>query len=287
MTNKTLDITYTRGLPGSGKSTWAKEFIAKNPTYKRVNNDELRLLLDGVRFDEKNENFIRVARNQLISAALGAHHNVLVDNCNLSPKAVAELERHAKAHGATLTLKDFTDVPYVTCLERDAKRANPVGKRVMSRMRDQFLSEIQPAGPVFDPALPSCVLVDMDGTLALKQGRGPYDFDRLHEDALNVPVANLVKRMNVDTPVIILTAREAKYTGTTMKWLRDHGVPHLFVLTREDGDKREDSIVKRELYEKHIAGNWNVEFILDDRDRVVRMWRSLGLPVFQVADGDF
>ena len=53
------------------------------------------------------------------------------------------------------------------------------------------------------------------------------------------------------------------------------------------GDMRKDSIVKQELYEQNILGKFNVSFILDDRQQVVDMWRSLGLTVFQVAEGDF
>jgi hypothetical protein len=53
------------------------------------------------------------------------------------------------------------------------------------------------------------------------------------------------------------------------------------------GDMRNDSIVKEEIYEEHIKPRFNVRFVLDDRDRVVKMWRENGLKVLQVAEGDF
>lgn len=56
---------------------------------------------------------------------------------------------------------------------------------------------------------------------------------------------------------------------------------------RPAGDQRDDRIVKEEIYRREIEGKYNVRFILDDRDKVVRRWRELGLPCFQVADGDF
>ena len=56
---------------------------------------------------------------------------------------------------------------------------------------------------------------------------------------------------------------------------------------RQAGDNRDDRIVKREIYEREIKGRYNVRFVLDDRNKVVALWRDLGLPCFQVADGDF
>jgi hypothetical protein len=56
---------------------------------------------------------------------------------------------------------------------------------------------------------------------------------------------------------------------------------------REAGDSRKDSIVKQELYEKHIEPSYDVFVVLDDRNQVVDMWRSLGLVCLQVAPGDF
>lgn len=51
---------------------------------------------------------------------------------------------------------------------------------------------------------------------------------------------------------------------------------------RTNNDNRSDEIVKRELYEKNIKNKYNVRFVVDDRPKVVRMWRSLSLFVFDV-----
>ena len=66
-------------------------------------------------------------------------------------------------------------------------------------------------------------------------------------------------------------------------WLLKHECPHSGLLMRTAGDKRPDDEVKREFL---MGGGWP-DLIFDDRDRVVRMWRSLGIPCFQVAQGDF
>lgn len=56
---------------------------------------------------------------------------------------------------------------------------------------------------------------------------------------------------------------------------------------RPEGDIRKDSIVKREIFENYIRDYYNIQFVLDDRNQVVEMWRSLGLKCLQVQEGDF
>jgi len=53
------------------------------------------------------------------------------------------------------------------------------------------------------------------------------------------------------------------------------------------GDGRKDAVVKREIFDREIRDNWRIVGVFDDRQQVVRMWRALGLTVFQVAEGDF
>jgi len=56
---------------------------------------------------------------------------------------------------------------------------------------------------------------------------------------------------------------------------------------REVGDRRKDTEVKAEIYHRFIEPQYDVHYILDDRDQVVKMWRSLGLTCLQVAEGAF
>ena len=55
----------------------------------------------------------------------------------------------------------------------------------------------------------------------------------------------------------------------------------------EKGNRLDDKIVKECLYRTHVEPRFNVKFVLDDRNRVVDMWRSLGLKCLQVAEGNF
>jgi predicted kinase len=282
--SKTLYMTV--GLPASGKTTWAKAKIAENPgSCKRINKDDLRAMLDGGKWSRDNEKFILSTRDAIVSSALAAGKHVIVDDTNLAPKHQAVLSELAKKNGATLEIVSFLGVSLDECIERDRKRANYVGEKVIRGMWNQFLA---PAAPVVEvnPDLPYCVIVDIDGTVALMNGRGPFDWHSVHTDTPNVPVCHLVR--GVQDKVIFMSGRDSVCRTATEQWLFANeliGGCDLFM--RPEGDVRDDRIVKEEIYRREVEGKYNVRYVIDDRDKVVRLWRSLGLTCLQVAEGDF
>lgn len=137
-------------------------------------------------------------------------------------------------------------------------------------------------------------LVDVDGTIALRDEsvpgcRGPFDWDRVHEDKPNQPVIEVVRALAVTRHLVIyLSGRSNACYRSTLTWIDRHvGVPGDGLFMRDEGDYRPDDVVKRELYEMHVEPYCDVVAVLDDRDKVVRMWRDLGLTVLQVAEGAF
>ena len=50
-----MKLIMTKGLPASGKSTWAKQYLDDNPGTKRVNKDDLRAMLDNGKWSKRNE----------------------------------------------------------------------------------------------------------------------------------------------------------------------------------------------------------------------------------------
>jgi hypothetical protein len=140
-------------------------------------------------------------------------------------------------------------------------------------------------------------LVDIDGTLALRGDRSPYDWSRVGEDAPNKPVITVARALAARSGLIFMSGRMEQCREATKLWLHAYACDHAHLprcmreyplLMRRDGDNRPDQVVKRELYEGHVQGLYEVEGVLDDRDRVVRMWREdLGLTCLQVAHGDF
>lgn len=277
-----LTVTLTKGLPGSGKSTWAKEEVLKNNnSIKRVNKDDLRAMLDAGKWSKANEKFVLAVRDKIILEALSNGKHVIVDDTNLDVSHENHIRELVRGM-ANVVIKDFTDVTLETCIERDLHRLNSVGKDVIVGMWEKYL---KPANEVYTPTegLPCVVICDLDGTLANLNGRNPYDASTCMEDGLNKVVAGLI--MGVD--VILCSGREDKYRKQTEAWLAKHGIKYVSLLMRETGDNRKDAIIKREIYETNIKPYYNVSFVLDDRNQVVDMWRSLGLTCLQVADGNF
>lgn len=287
------DIIMTYGLPGSGKTHWALSVMAENPgAYKRVNKDELRETLDGGKWSRQNESFLLGVRDFVIAQALNSGKHVIVDDTNLHPKHRARFDELAKEYrksgkSCAVLVKDFSDIPVETCIERDLKRNRSVGEKVIRRMWREFLAP-KATRPERDPNLPDCILVDVDGTLAVMNGRGPFDWEKVDTDLPNQAVLSLLSNLNV-TACIFVSGRDGCCRDKTEAWLEKHSpVPPSGIYMREPGDMRDDRVVKRELYERYIKGQYNVLFVLDDRNKVVDMWRNeLGLPCFQVAEGDF
>lgn len=287
-------LTMLQGLPGCGKTTEAKKRHSDESSIVRVNKDELREMLHNGLWAGDNEAQVLRIRDAIIVDALQHGQNVIVDDTNLHPKHEKRLRELAAKHGAAFVVK-FLDVPVEECIKRDSQRPNPVGRKTIMRMYRQFLAKPIPK-PEYDPELPDCVIVDVDGTLSSHEGiRGPFEHEKSAQDEPHADVIDLLRAYvftkidygaeNLD--IIIVTGAEEKHRDIRVKWLRDHGVPFDVMYMRPNGDYRPDYVIKGEIYYAHIAGRYNVRFILDDRNQVVDMWRSHGLRVLQVADGDF
>ncbi len=282
-----MRIIVCMGLPASGKSTFARNLLNNDATYKRINRDDLRMMLDNGVWSKGREKHIRQTELMLAEYFSSQGFNIIVDDCNLSPSAKGMWQEFAKKVNATLELKDFTHVDVETCIERDRKRQNYVGERVIRQMYRDFL---QPKPPVLeiDTSLPTAIVCDLDGTLALLNGRNPYDASRCEEDLVNEPVADILKTYFLNGYTILLASgRSEQHRPQTERWLQQNSIQYNALFMRSSGDGRKDAIIKREIYEQHMQGRYTIKFVLDDRNQVVDLWRSLGLTVLQVAEGDF
>lgn len=288
--SKTLWMTL--GLPGSGKSTDAKERVRiDSGKTKRVSKDDIRSMVDDGRWSRANEKQVMKVQALLIKHYLGEDFNVIVDSTNFGWED--RLRIMAKENGAEFKIIDKTSVPLEVCIKRDLERYNSVGKDVIMGMYDRYLRP-EPEVLEYVPGLPNAILVDIDGTLAhLAPGadgtiRNVYDGSRVHEDALDDVVASLVRReWLAGRRVIVMSGRDSEHREVTERWLSAKGVYYSSLFMRAEGDKRKDSIVKRELFDEHVRGQVNVLYVLDDRDQVVQEWRQMGLKCLQVAEGNF
>lgn len=289
-----MKFVMTVGLPASGKSTWAEQEVLSKPAGQavRVNRDLLRTMLHVDRFKgQKTERLVTAARDDLIEIFMADDVPLIIsDDTNLHPECEKTFRELCRLHDYEFVIQDFTDVSVKDCIARDLKRTRSVGSKVINKMALQYLS-VPYEPPVWDETLPNAVIVDIDGTVAKMNGRSPYDYSLVHTDLPHVPVVRLVQDLAIaGEQIIFCSGREDSCRDETAAWLLDNlggWVENAPLLMRPSKDGRDDSIIKRELYEEHIEGNYNIRFVLDDRDRVVDAWRAMGLTCFQVEAGDF
>lgn len=306
-----MKLIITRGLPASGKTKAAREWVNdEETTHARVNRDSLRQMLhNGVYKGRDTERQVTAVRDAAIVALLDLGINVVNDDTNLPQPVARDLARLGRQHGAEIEVWDLTDVPLEQCLLNDARDETyhgyrpAVGADVIQGMYDRFL-----AGATYPLPLPvdagtedgddgyrykpeptgtPAVMVDLDGTLAHMDGRSPFEWHRVGEDRPDIAVRELVQALALTRPVIVMSGRDETCRTETATWLHKHRIPYDELFMRPAGDQRKDSIVKLELFREHVADRYAIQFVLDDRDQVVEMWRRIGLPCFQVAPGAF
>ena len=141
-----------------------------------------------------------------------------------------------------------------------------------------------------------CIICDLDGTLAIDQERGWYEYDKVINDPVDPRLLRVIKMyLKQHIRVFFVTGREdiGMSREMTRKWLQQHLSPEFEytydynLLMRGKGDHRPDQITKKEIYESYIKGSYNVLCVFDDRQKVVDMWRDQGLLCCQVAKGDY
>lgn len=131
------------------------------------------------------------------------------------------------------------------------------------------------------------IICDIDGTIAIKGDRSIFDYSKCYLDTVNKPILELLKMIPKNISIIFCSGREDFCFDLTEKWLIKNVTNNFKLYMRKSGDFRKDSIIKKEIYTDLIKDKFEILFVLDDRNQVVDMWRSLGLTCLQVNKGDF
>lgn len=247
MVKQMIKVFLTVGIPGSGKSTWAKAEVAKDPSnWVRINNDDLRAMMNGSVWSSDYEKMITDARNYLIRDALKRGKNIIIDNLNLNKRHFDDVCKIAKSINKNVQVleKDFY-IELDEALARNAKREGSArvpddvvkkwfkesgGKQFrFYKPRVEIFMENSPESfhketPAYDPKIPEAILCDLDGTLALIHGRSPYDAsDCDKKDLPNIPVIETVlAHYKAGRHIIFCSGREDKYAPETMRFIEKH-----------------------------------------------------------------
>lgn len=279
-----------RGIPGSGKSFWAKEYkdSRSNEQWVIVNKDDIRLELTvgGWSWTPENEKTVVAIRDARIVSALEAGKSVISTDTNFGTKHEPRLRELALLHNALFMIRDFTHVPLEECIRRDSLRATGfrIGPKVITEL---FYKWVYPPQKKYEPEedAPYAVICDMDGTLALSNGlRGVYQHEKCADDNLCQPVYDLLALfVEKGYTILYMTGRQDKYRPETEQFLHKHKCPLGPLFMRQTNDPRRDTVVKKELFDNHVRNVYNVKFVLEDRLGVIKMWQDLGLFTLSVG----
>jgi predicted kinase len=288
----------TRGIPGSGKSTFAREWVQEDPENRvRINRDDLRRTLFATTdtlLSIEQERFVSVVEKDIARDALKRGKDVVVDAMNLNPRWVKDWLKL----GYPVRYRDFP-VDLDEALDRNAQRENPVPEEVIRKAYARYTAKGDLPRPPLTPTpakveryegdwnLPGAWIFDIDGTLAHMNGRSPYDWARVGEDDVDDSVRAMLRALEMEFHIVLMSGRDESCRSITEQWLTDNGIPFDVLHMRPAGDNRRDDVVKRELFDTHVRAHWNVLGVVDDRNQVVRMWRAMGIKCYQAAEGDF
>lgn len=293
-------LIILRGYSGSGKSTKARAYAQENPDTVIVSRDSFRAMLTGnpakTVLDQKTENLITKMQETAVRESLRAGKTVIVDDTNLRLKYARRWADIAVQEGVERVVWDVT-TDAQACLRQNAGRLNLVPHRVIEDQARRFpmpWPTVVPSTGEFtfkpyvpDTSKPTAFGFDLDGTLALFDGtRGPYDTHLYHTDRVNETLREIMWSLKHHN-ILIMTGRSEDHRDVVEQWLGDNRIYWDDLFMRKSGDTRNDAIVKSELFDEFVAPYYNFLAQFDDRDRVVAALRAKGIPVYQVAPGNF
>lgn len=277
------------GPPGSGKSTISKEF--KNYTY--INQDS--------QGKQEHLNAFYLAAN------LG--QNIVVDRMNFNKEQRKRYLEPAKAAGYKTRII-VLHVPYDWCLARCKERKNHEtikDEKTASKVLNFFFKSYERVGDdeadVIErrgwelPFKVQAIVCDLDGTLCnidhrlhfVKDGNKDWKnfFYNIPYDTANGWCADLLAKMENNYKIVLASGRPDDHEKNTREWLDAKWIQFDNLFMRRRGDFRQDNIVKEIILEFEIKPLYDVAFCIDDRDQVVKMWRSHNIVTLQCAEGNF
>lgn len=132
-------LIICRGLPASGKSTWAKQWVLEDPEHRvRINQDDIRLML-GKYWVPSREKLVQEIQFDAIVEALSREFDVVIDNTNLNKKVLDGFDRLIKTfENYEIEYKDFFDTPLSVCIERDKNRDLQVTEKVIRSFYNNY-----------------------------------------------------------------------------------------------------------------------------------------------------
>jgi predicted kinase len=300
-------LILTRGIPGSGKSTWAKAWVAEDPEHRiRLNWDDMRNMMGPYWVPSRepiNKHMLWAGLN--MAAYCTRPYDIVIDNMNLNPKDWKQYEEWITTYNQSMN-SDETNTQYVIefkdffialdeCIRRDAMRPNPIGEKTIKDIWRRYKHFIQTTEVenVVNNLRPStgkvpCIVVDMDSTMCFNTNKRPWYGEGAAEgmikDVPNPGVVAVVKELQRKFPIVVVTGRDMTQATVTKQWLANQGIAPTDFYFRTAGDYRKGVEVKNELINQ-VLNKYDIVAIFEDCEPIVKMFREMGLTVLQPNKG--
>ena len=294
-------LILTRGIQGSGKTTWARQWVEEDPENRvRINNDDIRNML-GKYWVTSRENLVSSIKKNMAEEAINRGYDIVVDNMNLNPKEILFWKDMVKmanmdpdGYQYEIEFKDFF-IPLEECIRRDAMRHNPIGEKVIRETWKRYKHFIQTTEVerYVDnlrkyTGKPKCIVIDMDSTMCFNTTKRPWFGDGAAEgminDVPNTGMCDMIRKLQEDFTIVVATGRDTTQEAVTKEWLAKQGINADEFYFRTNKDYRKGVVVKKEQIEA-ILEKYDIVAIFDDCEPIVDMYREMGLTVLQPNKG--
>lgn len=309
----------TIGVTSSGKTTFAEKTIKQSRgKMVNVNRDDTRISLFSIN-SWKNYNFSR-EREELVTrvcmdkirSAHAMNRDVVISDTNLNEFHLENLVENLKAIG-------FDDIEFMifnvekseiirrnelrgpwkvgkTIIDGMFERFNDIVPKVMQKYPGKVFihTDSQKDKPVFDTDLPTCVIVDIDGTLMQHDDnvRCVYDMTKVDLDKPRQNVVDVVNMLAEHHTIIVLSGRHGDsggeaYTRTLNSFI-DNDIAFDEINLKPEAQRMRNTVeFKREFIVNNLVKRYNPILALDDNGRVCSMLRDLGIEAWQVQNNDY
>jgi predicted kinase len=297
-------VIITIGISASGKSYFANQEYEKDPLGVRIIcRDWLRhqLLDERLGKDHSVYNMHKTPTNiwkvwkfngkdekiitdwwwsEFESAVKGNYKKIICADTNLNRNRLDHMKQRMRdEYGVTDIEEMMFDISLEEAIKRDNARPDGVGMEVIVKQWHQF-QDMKNFGEKYVPVSDSrkALLCDIDGTAAIMKNRGPFEWNKVHQDERNDLVYHIVRGFyQQGYEIVYISGRDGCCYDITYKWLEDNNFPITELIMRTPNDSRKDSTVKNELFWSKIARKYDVIGVIDDRPQVIHMWMSIGI----------
>ena len=263
-------LIMLKGLPASGKTTWAMKQLEQG-NFFRISLKDIEQTMTEKNSKKKISNALRIRNDLLENILKNKLGNVILDDYNLSLISQRAIEKMCSKHGYDFEVKSFLDVPINECIKRDLKRKNSVGSKRIQKLYNQYLALDFQRNLESDWSKKRCLIINLDTLPRLE----PSYFITMLIDAINATYGDFYVDM------IILSNEHQKRRQELVNWLEKHLIDINHIIMKDDNDYSSSSDFKKAKM-KEIEEKYAVLGIIETDEVMCNFWESLGYNVMKM-----